>query len=747
SAVYGSLQVGTSTYPNFLVNTGNNTTNIGTSTGLASLFVQGTSALNPFTVASSSGSSLLTVLANGNVGVGTSTPEGRLDIKAATNNSLGGLRILSSTNDNVSSRIFDGGDEGFFELLSAGSVSTLLRANGSSYLTGGNVGIGTSSPLSKLHVYGGDIFGQSSAGTSHLILGNEDGALDGKYSYIGSASGQTAFGRINDDLITKTEFLRIDSSGNVGVGTTSMSGSSKFFVDGSINISQNFALRANDNWLIGQSSTTNTISIGSNNVANDIQFNSSAGTDLFTIKSNGNVGVGSTTPFAKLSIGGFSGTGIALTPTDSAIILSSFNDSVTGKDEQFRISHNYTRVNIDNLRSNLNLQSYGGDVVIGTTSSSGSRLDIYHNTSATSTDMFRILSDVGSTGDVVYKIKANGDIFTDGNTTIGTPADLAENYPTSDSTITRGIVVSLSTTTQDWEQDEGDGTKTIYSISTIKKAIIGEEALGVISTRPGILLGGNTVNGLPVAFSGRVPVYVVGEIKRGDSLTISTSTPGYAMKLTENGQSIGRALTDSTPSATSSLVMMIIEQKEKSITLSGITGLTFLDSLTTTTLSSTVRQSLIQRVSQGLSVVTEYVAVTVKGVTGYFDEVFAKDIYTETICIKKANGTDVCLNGDQVEDVLNATNVPLLQNSIVSGSTTEGGNNSTDTTTTTDVAPPTDDISTTDTASTTPLGTTEPEVVPETTENPSTQEETVTTQESQTSESSQTESVPSTEGQ
>lgn len=219
------------------------------------------------------------------------------------------------------------------------------------------------------------------------------------------------------------------------------------------------------------------------------------------------------------------------------------------------------------------------------------------------------------------------------------------------------------------------------------------------------------------------------------------------MKLTENGQSIGRALTDSTPSATSSLVMMIIEQKEKSITLSGITGLTFLDSLTTTTLSSTVRQSLIQRVSQGLSVVTEYVAVTVKGVTGYFDEVFAKDIYTETICIKKANGTDVCLNGDQVEDVLNATNVPLLQNSIVSGSTTEGGNNSTDTTTTTDVAPPTDDISTTDTASTTPLGTTEPEVVPETTENPSTQEETVTTQESQTSESSQTESVPSTEGQ
>ncbi len=675
SAVYGSLQVGTSTYPNFLVNTGNNTTNIGTSTGLASLFIQGTSTLNPFTVASSTGASLFTVLADGNIGVGTTSPGARFDIKAATNNSLGGLRILSSTNNNVSSRIFDGGDEGFFELLSGGSVNTLLRANGNSYLGGGNVGIGTSSPQTKLHVYGGDIFGQSAVGTANFILGNADGAANAKYSYIGGASGQTAFGRINDDLVTKSEFMRIDSSGNVGIGTSSMLGTSKLFVEGSINIPQNYALRANNNWLIGQSSSTNTINIGSTDIANDVQFDSSSGSGLFIVKSNGNIGIGSTTPFAKLSIGGFTGTGIALTPNDSATILSSFNDSTIDDLEQLRISHNLARVNIDNLRSNLNLQSYGGDVVIGTTSPSGSRLDIYHNTSATSTDMFRVISDVGSTGNVIYTIKANGDIFTDGNTTIGTPADLAENYPTSDPTITPGMVVSLASTTLSWSQSLPNGSTTDYEIAEVKKASLGTEALGVISTRPGILLGGNTTNGIPVAFSGRVPVYVSNEngiVRRGDFLTISSSTPGYAMKQTTNGQSIGRAISDQDGNSTSSLVMMIVEQKERTITVSAIEGLSLLSSSSTPP-ATTVRETLLARLSQGFSVVREYIAVKISAVTGYFDTVFAGEVYADTLdaqvlCLGEGQ-SKTCVTKEKLDSLL------LLDpnNTGSNGGQTEGG--------------------------------------------------------------------------
>jgi hypothetical protein len=57
--------------------------------------------------------------------------------------------------------------------------------------------------------------------------------------------------------------------------------------------------------------------------------------------------------------------------------------------------------------------------------------------------------------------------------------------------------------------------------------------------------------------------------------------------------------------------------------------------------------------------------------------VFAGEVYADTVCVKKSDGTNVCLNGDQVESVLNATNVPLLQNSILSGTSTDDFSSST----------------------------------------------------------------------
>ena len=91
----------------------------------------------------------------------------------------------------------------------------------------GNVGIGTTSPSGKLHVAGGansnDLL-TSSTGTTYLIMGNVDGSVNAKYSYVGAASQYLLFGKVSDDLATRTEFMRIDNSGNVGIGTTSPSG-------------------------------------------------------------------------------------------------------------------------------------------------------------------------------------------------------------------------------------------------------------------------------------------------------------------------------------------------------------------------------------------------------------------------------------------------------------------------------------------------------------------------------------------
>jgi hypothetical protein len=215
-------------------------------------------------------------------------------------------------------------------------------------------------------------------------------------------------------------------------------------------------------------------------------------------------------------------------------------------------------------------------------------------------------------------------------------------------------------------------------MSTVRKAKYGEEALGVISTRPGILLGGNTTNGVPVAFSGRVPVLVTDEnglVKQGDYLTISSSTPGYAMKAAGSSYAIGRAISDAINASTSK-VLMVVENKHREMNLSSIEGLANIatSSESFVRATTTVYDMVTNKLSHSVSVVNEYFSLTTKAVAGYFDKLFAKEIYTDKVCIKKSNGEDVCLTGDQVENVLNATQIPLLTPEV---NNNQGGGSST----------------------------------------------------------------------
>ena len=104
-----------------------------------------------------------------------------------------------------------------FSTLANGSLTAKMRLDAN-----GNFGIGTASPSGKFHVAGtnNSLF-TSAAGTSYVNLGNADGVTNTKYTYIAGASGYLLFGRVTDDLATRTETMRIDSSGNVGIGTQS----------------------------------------------------------------------------------------------------------------------------------------------------------------------------------------------------------------------------------------------------------------------------------------------------------------------------------------------------------------------------------------------------------------------------------------------------------------------------------------------------------------------------------------------
>ena len=169
---------------------------------------------------------------------------------------------------------------------------------------------------------------------------------------------------------------------------------------------------------------------------------------------------------------------------------------------------------------------------------------IYINTeeSTDAQSVFSIESDTtnGSGADTLkFKINANGDVFSEG-TQYGGPADLAEMYYI-EGTLEPGDVV---TATQASNED-GFG---------VKKAQPGDTIMGVISTKPGLVLGMDWKNPVktsqqkPVALVGRVPVKISeenGKVLVGDRITASMTIPGTAMKMTESGTSIGIALESS----------------------------------------------------------------------------------------------------------------------------------------------------------------------------------------------------------
>lgn len=118
---------------------------------------------------------------------------------------------------------------------------------------------------------------------------------------------------------------------------------------------------------------------------------------------------------------------------------------------------------------------------------------------------------------------------------IDTGADVSEIYSSNDASIEAGDVVSVDPNLKTGIKK----SQTAYD----------QTVLGIISTNPGLVIGGVSkegVNAKPLALSGRVPVKVStenGSIKPGDSLTTS-SIPGVAMKATHAGPVIGMALSE-----------------------------------------------------------------------------------------------------------------------------------------------------------------------------------------------------------
>ena len=275
-----------------------------------------------------------------NFAVGTNSPVANTPLTLQALSGYTDILWLKSVGTNIDSRInIAPTGTGVAQLNNTNGTPIAFQISGSEQmrLTSTGLGIGTSSPAAKLDVTGNGLvssFGSSSTAETYVQVRNGTSTL-----YLGGKSDQNyVYGTAAIPLTfwtNSSEKMRLDSSGNLGLGVTPSAwfsvykpmqlGSYGAAIAGQTN-AQTLSL-----WNNAYPNASNVDTYTTTNAANKFRmdggafqfFNAPSGTagnaitftQAMTLDASGNLGIGRTSPSAKLDVGG---TSVKLTNNDSA---------------------------------------------------------------------------------------------------------------------------------------------------------------------------------------------------------------------------------------------------------------------------------------------------------------------------------------------------------------------------------------------------------------------------------------------
>ncbi len=355
---------------------------------------------------------------NGNIGIGTTTPNALLTISGATTPA-----VSLTTNTGQSGWIYgiDTADANKFKIASSTSslsTNTRLTIDGN-----GNVGIGTVTPYTTLQVKATsndrDILTISGLGTAGTYMNFDETGIKG-WS-IGIDNGDTKL-KIREDNYAGTVAMTIDADDNVGIGTSPTAGKlhivggttdALYAITTSTAVGSHYGIQGVSN---GVSVTTGT------NIGGYFSATGGATANYGLLVANGNVGIGTVSPDYKLEvIGGlyvWDGSLTAVSSPANYIASPNVNNVVALEVRQGRYDKDVLVINsnqaMDSAANLINANENGtsrfvvrgnGNVGIGTTSPSFP-LDVQ-----SATGDVRIKSTTGTTFSILRINNTGGDIY------------------------------------------------------------------------------------------------------------------------------------------------------------------------------------------------------------------------------------------------------------------------------------------------------------------------------------------------